>query len=179
MKNCNLLYDVIAAHLLWLETSGISGKRADLKGADLRWANLREANLRKANLREANLRKANLREADLEGADLKRANLEGADLRWANLREANLREANLRKANLVGANLDFSSGIPFHCGGTVAKGDDCLFAQILYHLTRQDWSNCSKEVLEAIKIINNIRSASGDKIVDLFCKYRKDVKILN
>ena len=129
MKNCNLLYDVIAAHLLWLETSGISGKRADLKGADLRWANLREANL--------------------------------------------------RKANLVGANLDFSSGIPFHCGGTVAKGDDCLFAQILYHLTRQDWSNCSKEVLEAIKIINNIRSASGDKIVDLFCKYRKDVKILN
>ena len=169
MKNCNLLYDVIAAHLLWLETSGISGKRADLKGADLRWANLREANLRKANLREA----------DLEGADLKRANLEGADLRWANLREANLREANLRKANLVGANLDFSSGIPFHCGGTVAKGDDCLFAQILYHLTRQDWSNCSKEVLEAIKIINNIRSASGDKIVDLFCKYRKDVKILN
>jgi len=159
MKNCNLLYDVIAAHLLWLETSGISGTRADLRGA--------------------NLREADLRGADLRKADLKRANLEGADLREANLREANLREANLRKANLVGANLDFSSGIPFHCGGTEIIGDDRMFAQILYHLTRQDWSNCSEEVLEAIKIINNIRSASGDKIVDLFCKYRSDVKILN
>ena len=128
MKNCNLLYDVIAAHLLWLETSGISGKRADLKGADLR-------------------------EANLEGADL-------------------------REANLIGANLDFSSGIPFHCEGTGAKGDDHLFAQMLFHLTRQDWSTCSEEVKKIVKSINKIKSNNG-RAVDLFCRYRTDVETQN
>ncbi len=65
-----LLYDVLAAHQLWLETVGGCGERADLTGADLTGANLIEA--------------------DLTGADLTRANLTGADLTGANLIRANL-----------------------------------------------------------------------------------------
>ena len=90
-----------------------------------------------------------------------------ANLRWANLRGADLRGADLR-----GADLDMSSGIPFHCGGTTFKGDDRLFAQMIYHLTRGDWSQCSGGVKEALDHIMQCAA------VDLFCEYRSDVKTL-
>ena len=86
-----LLYDVLATHLLWLETGGTFGQQADLRGANLR----------------------------------------GADLR--------------------GADLDFSSGIPFHCGGTKIKGDYRLFSQMVYHLFNQEWPDECREVLSEIK----------------------------
>ena len=123
-----------------------------------------------ANLYGADLRGANLRGADLRGADLREADLRGADLRGANLRWANLSGADLRGADLREADLDMSSGIPFHCGGTGFKGDDRLFAQMLFHLTRGDWSQCSGGVEEALAHI--MQSAA----VDLFCEYRCDVR---
>ena len=64
------LKEILAQHVLWLDSDGEQGRRADLEGA---------------NLREAKLRGANLREADLEGADLSGAQLEGADLSGAQL----------------------------------------------------------------------------------------------
>ena len=90
----------------------------------------------------------------------------------ANLRRANLRGADLSGADLRGADLDMSSGIPFHCGGTTFKGDDRLFAQMIYHLTRGDWSQCSGGVKEALDHIMQCAA------VDLFCEYRSDVKTL-
>jgi len=54
------LVKVLADHLLWVESIGKKGDRANLSGADLRGANLREADLRGANLRGANLSGADL-----------------------------------------------------------------------------------------------------------------------
>ena len=104
--------------------------------------------------------------------DFKQADLRGADLRGADLREADLRGADLSGADLSGADLDMSSGIPFHCGGTGFKGDDRLFAQMLFHLTRGNWDGCSGGVKEAVE---EIRAMA---VTDLFCEYRNDVRPL-
>jgi hypothetical protein len=89
----------------------------------VKWLHDEEGGFR-ADLRSANLREANLRSANLIGADLPSANLIGADLR----------EANLRSANLRSANLDYSSGIPLHCGGSRFTVDIKLLRQMLAHL---------------------------------------------
>jgi hypothetical protein len=106
---------------------------ADLSGADLSFANLSEVNIYGAEFHGADLRGADLRDADFNRADLSWANLRGADLRYANLRGANLSDANLRGANLSGANLNFSSGIPFWCGGQGYTIDARNAAQGLAH----------------------------------------------
>ena len=129
-------------HKLWL--------RGDSAGvcANLRIADLRNANLRNANLRNADLRIADLQVADLQGADLRNANLQGADLQ--------------------GADLDFSSGISFRCGGTKIKGDRRLFAQMVYHLTRQDWQELSAQEQAWL-------GAIPAEILNSFCEHRNDV----
>ena len=113
MKNKRLLYDVLAAHQLWVETKGAYGKKADLTGADLtnatlidaaltganlRWADLTRADLTDANLTDANLTGAVLTNATLTDADLTRADLTRAALRWADLTGADLTRAVLRGA---------------------------------------------------------------------------------
>jgi len=140
---------ILKSHENW--TKGIeNGKRADLRGADLRGANLQDASLQGA---------------DLRGADLQDASLWGANLRGADLRGADLRGASLRGADLRGANLDLSSGIPFSCGGTLIKGDARLFSQMIYHLTRQDWSSLNenqKQWLEDCPFKNDFLSYRND-----------------
>jgi len=111
--------------------------------------------------------KANLSGADLSEANLSWANLSGANLSGANLSGANLSRANLSEANLSEANLDFSSGIPFSCKGTNIKGDSRLFAQMVYHLTRQQWTLTKKEQ----KFLDSIPK----EILNSFCKYRSDL----
>ena len=78
--------------------------------------------------------RANLRSADLSGADLRSADLSGANLRSADLSGADLRSADLRSANLRSADLDYSSGIPLHCGGSQFSCDMKLIRQVLAHL---------------------------------------------
>ena len=39
------LNEILRRHKIWLETEGVDGARADLRGADLRWADLRGASL--------------------------------------------------------------------------------------------------------------------------------------
>jgi hypothetical protein len=136
---------ILQRHAAWLRGEE-GGERADLKGAYLQGANLRGA--------------------DLQGAYLQGANLRGADLRGADLQGANLRGADLRGANLV-----FCCW-PLWCGSIAAKADDCLFAQLLFHLTRLDVSGASGGVREAME---HIRSMAAS---DLFCEYRTDVKTL-
>lgn len=106
-----------------------------------------------------------------ERADLRWANLSGANLRGANLRGADLSGADLSEADLSGADLDFACW-PFHCGSTWAKADDRLFAQILFHLTRLDVSQCSGGVKESMEHIRSMAAA------DLFCEYRDGVRKL-
>ena len=137
--NKEKLDEVLAAHILWL--AGKGGRVADLSGADLRMADLSGADLSGADLSGAdlsgaNLSGANLSGANLRGADLSGANLSGANLRGATLRGADLREANLSGADLSGANLDYSSGLPLHCGSLDAIIDKRIAAQLAYHFCR-------------------------------------------
>ena len=78
--------------------------------------------------------RADLRSADLSGANLRSADLRSADLSGADLSGADLRSADLRSANLSGADLDYSSGIPLHCGGSQFSCDMKLIRQVLAHL---------------------------------------------
>lgn len=75
MKTLN---EKLKNHLIWIETEGEAGIRADLRGPDLRGADLRGADLRWADLRWVDLRWVDLREADLRGANLSEADLRGA-----------------------------------------------------------------------------------------------------
>ena len=159
----------------WAFTRGADLSGADLSGANLSGANLSGADLSGANLSEANLREANLSEADLRGAnlsgaDLSEANLREADLSLeANLRGADLSGANLSEANLRGADLDFSAW-PLSCRGTQARADDRLISQLLFHATRQDVSQCSGGVREAVEFLR------GMAVCNLFPEYRGDVR---
>lgn len=157
------LQEKLELHKLWLNGKGEKFSHKNLKGADLKGADLRYADLRGANLQYADLRGANLR-----GADLRGAYLQDADLRGANLQGANLRSADLRGANLKDANLDFSSGIPFHCGGTEFKGDDRLFAQMLFHITHAEW-----ELNDEHSAVLNTLTKLGAH--EFFSKFRKNL----
>ena len=123
------------------------------------------ADLRYAYLSNADLRDANLHDADLRNADLRYADLSGADLRYANLHDADLRNADLCGVNLRGADLDMSSGIPFHCGGIMAKIDRRISLQMLYHFYNQEHQD--KEILKAIKPLRKY----AQEFIDI---YRKD-----
>ena len=147
MKQSRLLYDVLASHLLWIETDEEYGQRANLSeanlsgaylsganlsGANLSGANLSRANLSRADLSRANLSRANLSRANLSRADLSRANLSRANLFGADLSGADLSETNLSGANLFGADIDYSS-IPLQCTSLTIKVCDKISAQLLYH----------------------------------------------
>ena len=105
------LKSILAEHKIWIQSNGVQGQRADLRGAylyraDLRGAYLYRADLRGANLICAYLTHADLTHADLTHADLTGAHLEGANLWGANLWDANLWDANLTRANLTGTILE-------------------------------------------------------------------------
>ena len=162
--------EILNRHAKWLCREE-GGERANLSGANLSGADMSDADLRCSNLRCADLSDADLRDADMRGANLRGANLRGADLSYADLRYADMSGANLSCANLSGADLDYSAW-PLYCGSTGAIAGDRLFAQLLFHLTRLDVSNCSGGVKEAMQHIRNMAAA------DLFCEYRYDVKTI-
>jgi len=124
------LAETLLAHLVWVQSGGEKGTkanffeanlskvslvdanlfeaylvRANLTGANLAGAYLTRSRLFEANLTEANLFEAHLVRADLTGAYLVRANLTGADLTRADLTEVTLTGANLTGANLTGTHL--------------------------------------------------------------------------
>ena len=101
----NKLKDILRSHKLWLETSGLQGVKADLRGVDLQGVMLDDVNLCRADHRGADLQNANLQRVNLLGADLGGANLKGANLQNANLRFAEFNRADLRDANLQNADL--------------------------------------------------------------------------
>ena len=98
----------------------------------------------------------------------------GLAVKWAfkrggNLSGADLSGANLSEADLRGADLDFSAW-PLSCRGTQARADDRLISQLLFHATRQDVSQCSGGVREAVEFLR------GMAVCNLFPEYRGDVR---
>ena len=86
----------------------------------------------------------------------------------ADLRDVDIQGANFRNSNLTDADLDFSSGIPFSCKSTQITGCSRLFSHMVYHLTRQNWSACTKEDrLWFASIPNSIKNG--------FCNFRDDI----
>lgn len=59
------LKEILTQHKLWLDSGGVEGKRANLRGIDLNGANLSGADLREVDLRGADLSGVNLSEANL------------------------------------------------------------------------------------------------------------------
>ncbi len=177
--NKEKLAKILKDHKLWLQGKG--GRWANFRWADFReagfsGADFSGANLSGADFRGADFGEADFRGADLSGADFGGANLNGADFRWADFRwadfgGANLNGADFRWADFSGADLDFSSGIPFHCGGINAIIDDRIFSQILYHLTRQDNRYLSQKHKDFIESI-------PEDILNGFCNYRNDLEYI-
>jgi uncharacterized protein YjbI with pentapeptide repeats len=105
------LEEKLALHREWLESQGLSGKKADLAGADVEGHELIGVHLRYADLHDANLRASDLLLADLRDACLVRADLEDACLVGTNFEGANLEGAMLETAmglvprQVAGANL--------------------------------------------------------------------------
>ena len=80
-----------------------------------------------------------------------------------------LRNARLCNSDLSNAKLDFSCW-PLWCGSRDVKADDRLVAQLLFHVTRLDVTQCSGGVREAMEHIRTMA------VSDLFCEYRTDIK---
>lgn len=128
MKN---IPEILRLHKLWLDGDK-DGVMADLHGANLLGVDLHGAVLCRAVLCRANLHYANLRGANLFGADLHSTNLRGADLR-----------------NVY---LDYSSGVPLHCGGANFKADVWLLRQLMAHAVTIDcddseWLDLKKAIM--------------------------------
>ena len=120
------------------------------------------------NLKGASLRGASLEGADLEGDNLGGANLEGANLTGANLGRANLEGAsltgaNLEGASLEGANLDFSC-IPLWCGSFDIYVDQELVKQILYHVSRLNFTD-TEGIKDSIRKFANSASVRDRHIL--------------
>ena len=77
--------------------------------------------------------------------------------------------ADLSNSDLSNAKLDFSCW-PLWCGSRDVKADDRLVAQLLFHVTRLDVTQCSGGVREAM---GNIRTMA---VSDLFCEYRNGIE---
>ena len=155
---------ILQRHAKWLQSDGEEGEKADLSGT-----NLSDTNLSGTNLSGTNLSGTDLRYADLSFANLRWTDLRYADLRYANLSNANLSSANLSGTDLSNANLDFSCW-PLWCGSIDVKADDRLVAQLLFHVTRLNVTQCSGGVREAMEHIQTMA------VSDLFCEYRTDIK---
>ncbi|NET71613.1 MAG: pentapeptide repeat-containing protein [Sphaerospermopsis sp. SIO1G2] len=104
----------VEEHVIWLETDGKEGRRAnfsnmDFTGIDFHGANLQQANLRGAKLDHLDLRHALLMDADMSEASLNGVNASHADwsrvmIASASLQHATLDSINLTDANAVSAN---------------------------------------------------------------------------
>src|SRR5438132_10834949 len=135
--------EVLQKHALWLQSNGIEGAKADLRGMSLEGAGLQQTEvlvgriaLNGVDLRQADFRTTKLRNVDFTGANLQDARFDQANLRWAILENADLRRANFTGANLQsvdfkGANLDQVNFVQADLGGADLTGARCLSRQQL------------------------------------------------
>ena len=163
------LNEILTKHAEWVNSCGVKGARADLRGANLSGADLSGADLSGADLRHASLGCADLGYADLRGADLR-----GADLRDANLWNADLWNADLRGADLGGADLrdaDLSCVknifFPMACpekGSFIAfKKAGCYIIELLIPSNAKRCSATSRKCRCSKAKVISITTPSGDK----------------
>jgi uncharacterized protein YjbI with pentapeptide repeats len=127
----------LASHKEWVESQGVTGKRADLSCAEMEGAELIGVNLRYADFHAANLKAADLLLTDLRDACLVRANLQ----------EACLVGANLEGANLEGASMDSAMGlVPRQLAGATLR-DASLPTQILNFEGLAEFERASRAAL--------------------------------
>lgn len=127
----------LASHKEWVESQGVTGKRADLSCAALEGAELIGVNLRYVDFHAANLKAADLLLTDLRDACLVRANLQ----------EACLVGANLEGANLEGASMDTAMGlVPRQLAGSILR-DASLPTQILNFEGLAEFERASRATL--------------------------------
>jgi uncharacterized protein YjbI with pentapeptide repeats len=109
--------EILENHVLWLDSAGENGVRADLSGKNIAYADLVDARLPGALLHKTLLKGADLTLADLRGAALLQANLAEANLLGTQFQQANLQAADLQGSTgllspqLAGANL-FGAALP-------------------------------------------------------------------
>ena len=109
------LEEILGSHREWVESQGLTGRKANFANAQLEGTELIGVNLRYADLQDANLSGADLLLADLRDACLVRADFDESCLVGANLEGANLEGASLDSAmgllprQLAGANLRAAS----------------------------------------------------------------------
>jgi uncharacterized protein YjbI with pentapeptide repeats len=102
---------IIAAHRLWNETKGASGKRgslasldlknSDFDGMDLSAIDFSGADLSNVSFKKSKLRFCDFSDANLTGADFTGADLRGSAFRFTNMQNVNLTEADLSPAEIL------------------------------------------------------------------------------
>lgn len=103
---------ILQGHILWLNSDGKDGRRANFRNANLQGLDLSNNQLAEASFRGANLQGASLNGCDMRGADLSEAQLSGASLASSNLGGTIFSRADLRHAQFNGSDLqaaDFSN----------------------------------------------------------------------
>lgn len=90
--------DIAHAHLLWIQSAGQQGKRANFRGADLRGQRIQGLNFSQASFRNADMQgvqfvECNLEEADFAEADASMATFESCHLKLGNFSRAQLHQA--------------------------------------------------------------------------------------
>jgi uncharacterized protein YjbI with pentapeptide repeats len=105
------LAKMLEQHIVWIQTSQRSGKRADFSHMDLSRVDFSRAVLASALFKGAILADTNFQNAILAAADLRDAILLRADLSNADLRGADLRGANMRETVKTGAKMGEMTGL--------------------------------------------------------------------
>lgn len=103
---------ILQGHILWLNSDGKDGRRANFRNANLQGLDLSNNQLAEASFRGANLQGASLNGCDMRGADLSEAQLSSALLTASNLGGTIFSRADLRHAQFSGSDLqaaDFSN----------------------------------------------------------------------
>lgn len=118
-----MIQQIAEQHLLWLQSDGKEGRRANLGGYDLSGLSLVDMYLPEANFRAA----------IFTGTDFSRANLQGADFSEAELEQTNFREAKLEGANFARAEarrayFDQASAIEANFSHAVMEGASAIGA---------------------------------------------------
>lgn len=107
------LRQIAQDHIVWLNSGGRDGRRANLTSMNLSGLTLKGLFLPEANFRMANLTGANLEGANLQGADFSEAMLEHTNLRSAKLEGVNFgrctaKSAYFDKASMIDCNFSAS-----------------------------------------------------------------------
>ena len=131
--------------------------------------NLSNSKIYESNFLEALLINVNFSYSKISDSNFNEANLAGSFFDDCIIYNTSFHRSRMKHMSLRGADIDHSS-IMLNCQIESIKASDRLVAQLIYHVTRLDFSGCSDTVRsELIEILNG-------PLGDLFLKYRTDLR---